>query len=191
LTEQQVQQRLKQYGPNRLTPAARRGAWRRFFAQFHNVLIYVLLIAAGVTAAIEHWLDSGVIIGVIFINAVIGFIHEGKAEKALDAIRNLLTHQAMVYRANKKFQVPAERLVPGDIVSIESGNKVPADLRLLQVKNLRVDESMLTGESLPVEKNTAPVDANTAQADRYCLAYSGSLITYGTPLGTVIARLGY
>ena len=146
-----------------------------------------MLIAAGVTAAIEHWVDSGVIVGVVVINALIGFIQEGKAEKALDAIRNMLTLQAMVQRDGKRFVMPAEQLVPGDIVSLESGDKVPADLRLLQVKNLRADESMLTGESLPAEKNTAAVGVNAALGDRFCLAYSGTLITYGTALGMVVA----
>ena len=160
LNEQEAARRLQQYGANKLTAMAGRGPIKRFFIQFHNVLIYVLLLAAGVTAAIEHWLDSGVIVGVVLINAVIGFIQEGKAEKALDAIRNMLTHQAMVRRAGKNFSIPAEQLVPGDIVTIESGDKIPADLRLLHVKNLRVDESMLTGESLPVEKNQMAVDTH-------------------------------
>lgn len=101
------------------------------------------------------------------INALIGFIQEGKAEKALDAIRHMLTQQSMVWRD-------------------KSGDKVPADLRLLQVENLRVDESMLTGESLPIEKNTAIVDSNAALRDRFCLVYSGTLISYGTALGMVV-----
>jgi P-type E1-E2 ATPase len=150
-------------------------------------LIYVLLAAAGVTAAIEEWVDSSVIVGVVVVNALIGFIQEGKAEKALDAIRNMLTLQAMVQRDGKIFMLPAEQLVPGDIVSLESGDKVPADLRLFQVKNLRVDESMLTGESLPAEKNTAAVSIKAALGDRFCLAYSGTLVTYGTAIGMVIA----
>ena len=187
LSQQEAQRRQTKAGFNRLTPAASRGPFKRFFSQFHNVLIYVLLIAAGVTAAIEHWVDSGVIVGVVVINALIGFFQEGKAERALDAIRNILTLQAMVRRDGKHVLMPAEQLVPGDIVTLESGDKVPADLRLLQVKNLRADESMLTGESLPVEKNTAAASVNAALGDRFCLAYSGTLITYGTALGMVVA----
>ncbi len=187
LSQQEAERRQTQYGFNKLTQVASRGPFKRFFSQFHNVLIYVLLIAAGVTVAIEHWIDSGVIAGVVLINALIGFIQEGKAEKALDAIRNMLTHQAMVLRDGKRVLIPAEQLVPGDIVSLESGDKVPADLRLLQVKNLRADEAMLTGESLPAKKNTAAVDANAALGDRFCLAYSGTLITCGTALGMVVA----
>lgn len=186
LSQQEAQQRLTHYGYNKLTPTVNRGPVKRFFSQFHNVLIYVLLASAGVTAAIGHWTDSGVIIGVVLINAFIGFIQEGKAEKSLDAIRNMLTSQAMVRREGKVFLLPAEQLVPGDIVSLESGDKVPADLRLLEVKNLRVDESMLTGESIPVKKTTAAVNANAALGDRCCLAFSGTLITYGTALGMVV-----
>ncbi len=187
LSPQEAKRRLTQYGSNTLTPTAGRGPFKRFLSQFHNVLVYVLLAAAGVTAAIGHWVDSGVIVGVVLINALIGFIQEGKAEKALDAISNMLTHQAMVRREGKNVLMPAEQLVPGDIVMLESGDKVPADLRLLQVKNLRADESMLTGESLPVEKNTAAVGTHAALGDRFCLAYSGTLITYGTALGMVVS----
>lgn len=187
LSQQEILGRLTQYGPNKLTPTASRGPFRRFFSQFHNVLIYVLLIAAGITAAIGQWVDSAVIVGVVLINALIGFIQEGKAEKALDAIRNMLSHQAMVRRDGKNVLIPAEQLVPGDIVILESGDKVPADLRLFQVINLRIDESMLTGESLPVEKNTSEVDPHAGLGDRFCVAYSGTLVTYGTALGMVVA----
>nr|WP_235044579.1 cation-transporting P-type ATPase [Methylohalobius crimeensis] len=187
LSAPEVERRRKRYGENRLTPTARRGPIRRFFAQFHDLLIYVLLVAAGVTAAIEHWIDSGVILGVVLINAAIGFIQEGKAEKALDAIRNLLSHKAMVRRDGRNFLVPAEELVPGDLVTLESGDKVPADLRLLQVKNLRVDESMLTGESVPVDKSCDAVTAHAPLGDRVGMVYSGTLVTYGTALGVVVA----
>lgn len=187
LNEQEAEKRWQQYGANMLTAASGQGLIKRFFSQFHNVLIYLLLIAAVVTAAIGHGVDSGVIVGVVLINAIIGFIQEGKAEKALDAIRNMLTHQAMVRRSHKNVLIPAEQLVPGDIVTIESGDKVPADLRLVSVKNLRIDESMLTGESLPVEKNTQVIDEHAALGDRFCLAYSGTLVTYGTAQGIVIA----
>ncbi|WP_031432430.1 cation-transporting P-type ATPase [Methylomarinum vadi] len=187
LNGREAQHRLQRFGPNQLTAMTSRGPIKRFFSQFHNLLIYVLLLAGVITAAIEHWIDSGVIVGVVLINALIGFVQEGKAEKALDAIRNLLTHQAMVRRDDKNVLIPAEELVPGDIVTIESGDKVPADLRLLAVKNLRVDESMLTGESLPVEKNMKAIDSNAALGDRFCMAYSGTFVTYGTATGIVVA----
>ncbi|PKM11954.1 MAG: carbonate dehydratase [Gammaproteobacteria bacterium HGW-Gammaproteobacteria-3] len=187
LTEHEATHRLQNYGANKLMAAVNRGPIKRFFGQFHNVLIYILLIAAGVTAAIGHWVDSGVIVGVVVINAIIGFIQEGKAEKALAAIRNMLTHRAMVRRNQKIISIPAEQLVPGDIVTIESGDKVPADLRLMSVRNLRVDESMLTGESLPAIKNTSVVATHAPLGDRFCMAYSGTLVTYGTALGIVVA----
>ncbi|MGR9088928.1 MAG: HAD-IC family P-type ATPase, partial [Gammaproteobacteria bacterium] len=187
LSAHEAGRRLQKHGLNKLTPATGRSPLKRFLLQFHNVLIYVLLISAGVTAAIEHWVDSGVIVGVVVINALIGFIQEGKAESALDAIRNMLTHQAMVRRDGRSVPIPAEDLVPGDIVSIESGDKVPADMRLIRVKNLSVDESMLTGESLPVEKNASAVGIDAALGDRLCMAFASALVTCGSAIGIVVA----
>ncbi|MGR9044421.1 MAG: cation-transporting P-type ATPase [Gammaproteobacteria bacterium] len=188
LTDQEAERRLKHYGPNILTPPASRSLVRRFLEQFNNVLIYVLLIAATVTAVLEQWLDSGVIVGVVLINAIIGFIQEGKAEKALEAIRKMLTLQASVKRGGRYTSIPSQYLVPGDIVSLESGNKVPADVRLLQTKNLRINEAVLTGESLPVDKNDGcSTHPNAAVGDRFGMAYSGTLVTYGTATGIVVA----
>ena len=187
LSQQLSQQRLQEFGPNRIRPAKTKGPLARFLAQFHNVLIYVLLGAGVVTALLGHWVDSGVILGVVIINAIIGFIQEGKAEKALDAIRNMLSHQAMVKRDGKFINLPAEQLVPGDIVSLQSGDKVPADLRLFKLRELRIDEAMLTGESVPVEKAINAVAEKATIGDRKCLAYSGTLVTYGQGLGVVVA----
>lgn len=187
LSQQQVENRLQQFGPNRLRPARKEGPIIRFIKQFHNVLIYVLLGACFVTALLGHWVDSGVILGVVVINAIIGFIQEGKAEKALDAIRNMLSHYAMVKRDGKFISLPTENLVPGDVVLLQSGDKVPADLRLFKLRDLRIEESMLTGESVPVEKSIQPVSENAMIGDRKCLAYSGTLVTYGQAQGVVIA----
>jgi len=187
LTPQDAQQRLLNFGPNRLKPAKKTGLLALFFAQFHNVLIYVLLGAGVVTALLEHWVDSSVILGVVVINAIIGFVQEGKAEKALDAIRNMLSQLAMVKRNGKFISLPAEQLVPGDVVLLQSGDKVPADLRLFKARELRIDEAMLTGESVPVEKFTQPVSENATMGDRKCLAYSGTLVTYGQGQGVVVA----
>jgi len=187
LTAAEAELRLTEYGPNRLTPPAKRSLVARFVSQFNNVLIYVLIITALITAFLGHWIDSGVIIGVVVINALIGFIQEGKAEKALDAIKNILSHQALVQREGKKSTIPAERLVPGDVVFLQSGDKVPADLRLFKVKNLRIDEAPLTGESMPVEKSSEPVSEAATIGDRLCLAYSGTLVTYGQGAGVVVA----
>lgn len=187
LSQSDAQKRLQESGANRLRPAQRKSALGRLLLQFHNVLIYVLLGAATITALLGHWVDSGVIFGVVILNAIIGFIQEGKAEKALDAIRNMLSQQATVKRDGKFVIIPAEQLVPGDIVLIQSGDKVPADLRLFKVRELRIEEAMLTGESVPVEKSIQPVSENSSIGDRKCLAYSGTLVTYGQAQGMVVA----
>ncbi len=178
---------LAEYGPNRLPAAHKKTALARFAMQFHNLLIYILLGAGVITALLGHWIDSGVIVGVVLINAIIGYVQEGKAERALDAISQMLSHQASVIRDGKHISINAEQLVPGDIVNLQSGDKVPGDLRLLKSRELRVDEAMLTGESLPSEKNTQPCPEDAALGDRHCMAYSGTLVTYGTARGLVVA----
>ncbi len=187
LSGQEVEKRFSQYGPNKLSPPRKRSAFTRFMLQFHNVLIYVLLAAGVITALIGHWIDSGVIIGVVLINAVIGFIQEGKAEKALEAIRTMLSSHATVLRDGKRINLPAEELVPGDIVFLQTGDKVPSDIRLFKIRELRIDEAALTGESMPVEKSIDPVEETATVGDRKCLAYSGTLVTYGQGTGVVIA----
>ncbi|HFE37169.1 MAG TPA: cation-transporting P-type ATPase [Gammaproteobacteria bacterium] len=187
LSIQEARQRLGKFGLNRLQPASRKSPLARFFAQFHNVLIYVLLASGVITALLGQWIDSSVIIGVVIINAVIGFVQEGKAESALDTIRHMLSHQAMAKRDGQFISVPAEQLVPGDIVLLQPGDKVPADLRLLKTRELRIDEAMLTGESVPVKKTAETVAERAAIGDRNCLAYSGTLVTQGQGQGVVIA----
>jgi len=186
LSQEEFQTRLEKYGPNRLTPAATRSALVRFLEQFRNVLIYVLLVAGVVTAAMGHYVDTGVIIGVVLINALIGFIQEGKAERALEAVSNMLSPRAMALRDGKRLTLPAEQLVPGDVVIIQSGDRVPADLRLFDVHNLRIDEAMLTGESVPVEKNGDLVEVSAPLGDRRNMAYSGTLVTFGQGSGLVV-----
>ena len=179
--------RLKTYGGNRLRPMEGKSALTRFLLQFNNVLIYVLLGSGMVTLLLGHWVDSGVIFGVVLINALIGFVQEGKAEQALNAIRQLLSQQATVKRDGQFITLPAEQLVPGDVVLLQSGDKVPADLRLFKSRELRIDEAMLTGESLPVDKNTHAVAAQAVIGDRKCMAFSGTLVTYGQGQGVVVA----
>jgi magnesium-transporting ATPase (P-type) len=186
LSEAEVQQLLAAHGPNLLPPQQLRSPLRRFLTQFHNVLIYVLLAAAVVTALLGHWVDCGVILGVVVVNALIGFIQEGKAERALESIRSLLSLRAFVVRGGRRREIPAEELVPGDIVLLQGGDKVPADLRLLQVKELRIDEALLTGESQPVAKATETVAAEAATGDRFSMAYSGTAVTYGRGTGVVV-----
>ncbi|MFP5505940.1 MAG: cation-transporting P-type ATPase [Gammaproteobacteria bacterium] len=179
--------RLAEHGPNRLPPPARRSALLRFLLQFHNLLIYVLLAAGVITALLGHWIDSGVIFGVVVINAFVGFVQEGKAEQAMDAIRHMLSPRAAALRDGALREIPAEELVPGDVVQLAAGDKVPADLRLLRVRELRIEEAALTGESVPVEKDIDAVAADALLGDRSGMAYSGTLVTAGQGVGVVVA----
>ena len=187
LSDDEARGRLDEHGPNQLPEAARRGPLVRAVAQFNNPLILVLLVAGTVTALLQHYLDSAVIFGVVVINALIGYVQEGKAESALEAVRAMLASHATVLRNGKRHQVESGELVPGDVVLLESGDRVPADLRLVRVHNLRVEESALTGESLPVEKGTEPTSEDASIGDRTCIAYSGTLVVYGQARGVVVA----
>ena len=187
LDPQEASKRLGQYGPNRLDPPRRRGPLIRFLSQFNNVLIYVLLLAALVTAALAHWEDTSVILAVVVVNAIIGFVQEGRAERALEAIRNMLSLAAIVERDGRKTEIPAEDVVPGDIIHLQSGDKVPADLRLIRVKGLQIQEAILTGESVPVDKDISPVAKDAALGDRFSMAYSGTMVTHGQGCGVVVA----
>ncbi|WP_305072339.1 cation-transporting P-type ATPase [Propionivibrio sp.] len=187
LNAAEASRRLAAHGPNRLTPPKKRGPLVRFLLQFHNVLIYVLLGAAVVTAVLGEVVDTTVIIGVVVINALIGFIQEGKAEKSLDVIRSMLSLSATVTRDGRRVEIAAEELVPGDIVLLASGDKVPADLRLVETRNLRIEEAALTGESEPVEKSPDAVAENAPIGDRTGMAYSGTLVVFGQGRGVVVA----
>ncbi|HEU5283023.1 MAG TPA: cation-transporting P-type ATPase [Burkholderiales bacterium] len=184
---EEARARLARFGPNSLPPARTRGALMRFVAQFHNVLIYALLAAALVTAVLGHWLDAGVITGVVLVNALIGFIQEGRAEQAIASIRRMLSLRASVLRGGQRVTLAAEELVPGDVVLLESGDKVPADLRLFAARGLRTEEAALTGESQPVDKTVDPVAADAALGDRLCMAFSGTLVASGRGRGVVVA----
>jgi len=183
----EASRRLREHGPNSLPSAPRRGPLLRFAIQFHNPLIYVLLAAGLVTLALRDDVDTAVILGVVLINAVIGFVQEGKAEKALDAVRAMLASRAIVLRDGQRTEVDASDLVPGDVVLLESGARVPADLRLLQTKNLRIDESALTGESVATEKDSAAVPQTAPVAERSSMAFAGTVVRYGQARGLVVA----
>ena len=187
LSEAEVARRLATHGPNRLPEVRTRGPLLRFLAHLHNVLIYVLLGAAAVTAALQHWVDTGVILAVVLANAAIGFIQEGKAEAAMAAIRQMLAPRAAVLRDGRRMSVDGAELVPGDIVLLEAGDKVPADLRLIEARGLAAQEAILTGESVPVEKTVEPVPADAALGDRRSMMWSGTLVTQGTARGVVVA----
>ncbi len=187
LGEAEVQRRLKTYGLNRLPEPPRRHPLARFLLQFHNILIYVLLGAAAITALLHHLVDTLVILAVVVVNALIGFAQEGKAERAMEAIRQMLAPRAAVIRDGQRHTIDGDELVPGDIVLIEAGDKVPADLRLLRTHGLQIQESILTGESIAVEKRTAPVEVSAALGDRACMAFSGTTVTSGQGQGIVVA----
>ena len=187
LSAAEVEQRRLAYGTNSLPEPRRPGRVMRFLRQFHNVLIYVLLGAAVITASLGHVLDTAVILAVILANALIGEFQEGRAEKAIHAIRGMLALRATAIREGHRQSIAAECLVPGDLVLLEAGDKVPADLRLLKAHNLFVQEAVLTGESVPVEKGTEPVAKELALGDRSCIAYSGTAVATGQALGLVVA----
>jgi magnesium-transporting ATPase (P-type) len=187
LSQEEARTRLLRHGRNELPPPAKRSAWMRLLLQFHNLLIYVLIVAGVVTLLLAHFVDSAVIFGVVIVNAIIGFIQEGKAERALEAVTAMLASHAIVLREGARAEIPAAELVPGDIVLLASGDKVPADMRLLKCRNLQIDEAALTGESVPVDKASAPSNADTVMAERKGMAYFGTAVTYGQATGVVVA----
>lgn len=187
LTEDEAERRLAAHGPNRLPRGKQRGPLVRFLLQFHNLLIYVLIAAGALAAAIGHVTDAIVIGLVVIANAAIGFVQEGRAEKALDAIRGMIDPHASVMRGGRRLTVAAESVVPGDLVVLEAGDRVTADLRLVNTSNLKIDEAALTGESVPVDKGTGPVSADASLGDRAGMAYSGTFVAVGRGAGIAVA----
>ena len=185
LTTTEAARRLADIGPNRLPEPPKRSPFLRFLSHFHNVLIYVLIASAAVTGALQHWVDTGVILAVVIVNAVIGYIQEGRAEQAMDAIRGMLAPRSAVLRDGRRVSVDATELVPGDIVLVEAGDRVPADLRLIEARGLKAEEAILTGESVPVDKGTAPATEAAALGDRTSMLFSGTLVAAGTGRGVV------
>lgn len=179
--------RQKHFGPNVITGKKGKGPLLRFLLQFHQPLVYILIAAGSVTAYLQEWVDAGVIIGVVLVNALIGFIQESKAVKAIDALARTMVTQATVLRAGEKQSISSAGVVPGDIVLLQSGDKVPADMRLFRIRDLQIDESALTGESVPVNKKPDLLDHDTGLADRQNMAYASSLVTYGQGAGIVVA----
>ncbi len=182
-----IAHRQEHYGPNCLTLKKGKSPLIIFLLQFHQPLIYILLAAVLVTFTLQEWVDSGVIFGVVLVNAVVGFIQESKALKAIEALARSMEGSATVLRVGKKVRIPSAALVPGDLVVLQSGDKVPADLRLLRTRELQIDESALTGESVPVRKQPEQLAQETLLADRTNMAYSSTLVTYGTGAGLVVA----
>ncbi|NNN44948.1 MULTISPECIES: cation-transporting P-type ATPase [unclassified Vibrio] len=187
LSAQEVEHRLAQDGPNVITGQAMMPAWRRMLLQFHNPLIYILLVAILVTMLLGEYVDAGVILLVVVVNALIGFAQESKAEQAIHSLKKMLSSNTTVIRDGKKQSIPTIELVCGDIVLFASGDKVPADTRLYRCRDLQVDESTLTGESVAVQKQPGQLDAETVLGDRHNMVFAGTLVTYGTAQGIVVA----
>jgi len=181
----EVADRQQNFGVNALSKRKGQGPLLRFLLQFNQALVYILIVAVIIKLSLGAYVDAGVIFGVVLLNSIIGFVQEGKALSALQALSRALTTEATVLRSGEKQSINARELVPGDIVLLASGDKVPADLRLLRSRSLQIDESALTGESLPVEKRSGVMDHDTTLAERANMAYSSTLVTYGTGIGVV------
>jgi Ca2+-transporting ATPase len=185
LSKAEVKRRQAESGPNKVS--ARRGtpAWLKFLQQFHQPLVYVMLVAVGATSFLGEWVDAGVIGAIVVVNAIVGFLQETKAETAIEALAKMVVTEATVRREGKKERVPSESLVPGEVVLLQSGDRVPAEMRLIEIRSLQVDESALTGESLPVAKQLDVLPEGTELADRTNLAFAGTFITSGQAEGVV------
>lgn len=187
LSSSKVIKRQNQYGLNEIKQKRGTHPIIIFLGQFNQPLIYILLAASFITAILKEWVDSLVIFGVVIVNAIIGFILEVKARKAIESLGKSVSREANVIRDGKRQRIPASQLTIGDIVFLLSGDKAPADIRLIKVRELQIDESTLTGESIPVIKSTAVIEKNTILAERTNMVYSSTLVTYGMGTGIVVA----
>ncbi|MCC3144846.1 cation-transporting P-type ATPase [Halanaerobium sp. Z-7514] len=187
LSKKETVERLDNYGKNKLPSPAQKHPVLKFLSHYNNVLIYVLFAAAIVTALLGHWIDTIIILAVVVINGLISFIQEGKAEKALDAVKNMLSTTARIKREGEIREISAENVVIGDIIYLKSGDKVPADLRLIESKNLSINEASLTGESVPASKNNEIFKQELSLGDRKNMAYSSTIVTSGEGIGIVVA----
>ncbi len=186
LASEEAEARKLRFGPNRLPESPKRSDILRFFRQFHNLLIYVLIAAAALAAAIGNLVDAFVVLVVVLLNAIIGYLQEGRAERALEAISSMIDPRASVIRNGRRKVVAAEDIVPGDLVQLEPGDRVPADLRLVRTRNLRIDEAALTGESVPVGKSAKPVSPDALLNDRTAMAFSGTFVAVGNGTGIAV-----
>jgi len=187
LTDEEARTRLAKYGPNQLTRRPGTPGWKRFLLQFHQPLIYILIVASAVTALLGEIVDSSVIFGVVLLNAIIGYVQESKAGKAIEALSRLVRSETFVRRDGRRRRLRSEELVPGDVVLLQSGDRVPADLRLTSLRSLQIDESALTGESVPVHKHPRALAQDTILPDRRNIAFAGTLVAFGQGEGVVWA----
>jgi Ca2+-transporting ATPase len=187
LSEAQAKKHLETYGPNKIAEEKKTSRLQIFIRQFSSPLIYILLIAALVTFLLQSYTDTGVILTIVLFNAIIGFIQEFKAEESMRALKRLMVPKAKVLRENREKEITSEELVPGDMVLLTSGAKVPADLRLTNTLELKIDESILTGESVPAEKITKPIkDNNLSPGDQRNMAFMGTVVVNGRGRGVVV-----
>ncbi|HMO32792.1 MAG TPA: cation-transporting P-type ATPase [Lacibacter sp.] len=185
LSDKQVEERLQQWGKNLITSKKQQSSLVRFLLQFHQPLIYILLAATLITLLLQEYTDAIVIFAVVLTNSVIGYVQETKALKAIDALAKSMSTSATVIRNGKQSQINSEELVPGDLVVLQAGDKIPADLRLFRVRDLQVDESALTGESVATEKNTDLADEAAMVGDRHNMGFAATVVTYGSARGIV------
>lgn len=186
LSDSEAQTRLEHFGPNQIPSIKAKSPLMLFLLQFNNMLIFILLLSALISALLSHWVDAGVIFGVVLINAIIGFVQEGKAEKSLESIRSMLSPKAIAIRNGHQISIDAENVVPGDMIVLQAGDRVPADCRIVHSRNVHIDESVLTGESIAVEKDSAPVEVSSAPGDRHSIAFSGTMVTFGRCMAVTV-----
>ena len=188
LTSAEAARRLDEFGPNELQAAGLVSPWEILLEQFKNVLIIILIFATALSFFLGHVVEAVAITIILLFAVVLGFVQEYRAERAIEALRQMAAPTATVIREESEREVPAHELVPGDVILLTAGDKVPADVRLIEAINLQVEESALTGESVPVEKHTAPLKGETlAVGDRKNIAYAGTVITYGRGRAVVVA----
>jgi len=188
LSANEAASRLKQHGPNELEEKKKRSPWVMFLLQFKDFMIIILIVAAIISGVVGDAKDTIVILVIVLLNAIVGFVQEYRAEKAMEALKKMSTTQASVLRDGEEHQVPARELVPGDIISLEAGDMVPADARIIESNALKVEEASLTGESQPIDKNSNPLpDEKLPIGDRTNMAYKSTLVTYGRGKAVVVA----
>jgi Ca2+-transporting ATPase len=179
LTQQEAQGRLAKYGPNELKKEKGKSPIKLFLSQFTDVLMIILLIATGLSLAVGETVDAIIILIIVFASAGLGFTQEYRSEKAVEALKKMTSPNALVIRDGKETKIPASQLVPGDIMLLYTGDKIPADARLIEAHNLKVEEAALTGESTAVDKSTSTISENAQLNDRHNMIYTGTIIAYG------------
>ena len=190
LTNVEAARRLVEVGPNELAAARRISPWTLLLEQFKNVLIIILLVATALSAFLGHGVEAIAIAVIVLFAVVLGFVQEYRAERAIEALRQMAAPTATVFRDGDEMEIPARDLAPGDVILLQAGDKIPADARLVEAINLQIEESALTGESVPVEKHTAPLTNGPdrlAVGDRKNMAYAGTVATYGRGRAVVVA----